>query len=304
LLRGSDPSCIQVRRLVLESCCVSNRLAALIGQHMWNLTELNVTDTDVGAEGLTALQPLKHLRVLHISGCKVSNASLSVLKHFPLLRELYMDCPSISDAGLVFLRPLAPVLQRLDVFEAAVGDPGMELLDDFRALQFLECCSGRLSNKGLARIATAMPSLTSLNVSQNTRIDDNGVEVLRRLTKLVHVNLSGTAVTHKGLAFLSDQNAAGLGMLAAAGGGAQGGAGGNKTKNGSSSSRSSMVGSNGSGGGAVGGVGLGGFGLVAPTPALQRISLFGCDVKVTSAKLAQLPPGVQIGIDSGVVQVA
>jgi len=278
LLKGSDPSCIQVRRLGLESCCVSNRLAALIGAHMLNLTELNLTDTDVGGDGLTALHPLKELRVLHVSGCKVTNASLSVLKHFKRLRELYLDCPTISDGGLVFLRPLAPTLQRLDVFEAAVGDQGMELLDEFRALLSLECCSGRLSNKGLSRIASSMPSLTSLNVSQNVRIDDAGVEVLRRLTKLVHVNLSGTGVTHKGLAFLSDDSGA-LGL------GAHGVGAAAKAKSGSTR-----------------GDGLVGLGLVTPMPALQRISLFGCDVKITSAKLAQLPPGVQIGIDSGVLR--
>jgi len=39
------------------------------------------------------------------------------------------------------------------------------------------------------------------------------------------------------------------------------------------------------------------------TPALQRISLFGCDVKVTSAKLAALPTGVMVGLDSGVLSV-
>lgn len=236
---------------------------------MHNLTELNVTDTDLGAEGLASLAPLRQLRVLHLSGCKVTNASLATLKSFPLLLTLSLDCATITDAGLIFLRPLKPTLTRLDIFEASVGDGGVDHLQGFGKLQYLELCSGRLSNVGLGKIASALPGLTSLNVSQNQRIDDAGVEALRRLANLVHVNLSGTGVSHKGLAFLSEHKLGGSGS---------GGGGGSATAQGQGAN-------------------------LLSTPALQRISLFGCDVKVTSAKLAALPPGVQLGIDSGVLSV-
>jgi hypothetical protein len=193
---------ILLRTLILESCCIDNRIAQVIGENCVNLTDLNIVDTDVTSDGLLAFAPLKMLRSLNFSGCKVLNHSLAVLSHFKQLSELYMDCPSITDAGLAHLRCLAPTLLRLDVFETPVSESGLEHILLLRRLTFLELCGGRLTNMGLARIATNLPALTSLNVSQNKKIDDLGLDALRSLRQLVHLNLSGCSVTHKGFSFL------------------------------------------------------------------------------------------------------
>lgn len=37
--------------------------------------------------------------------------------------------------------------------------------------------------------------------------------------------------------------------------------------------------------------------------ALHNVSLFGCKVKNSSAKIKQLPVGVQLGIDDGIVTI-
>ena len=273
MMHGSDPSFIQVRRLVLESCCVDNRVAALLGEFMRNLTHLNLTDSDVTGSGLTALAPLTRLRVLHVSGCRISNASVAIIgNNFKELRELYMDCATVTDVGVAMLKPLAGTLRRLDLFEASVGDAGLDKLSGFNQLVFLECCNGRVTNAGLVKIAAHLPALTSLNLSNNRHITDDGLEPLRLLTKLVHVNLSQTSVTHQGLAFLQDGKAAK--MTAAL-----------------------------SGAGTAADQQTYGFSGAAVDSALRNISLFGCDVKITSAKLAQLPPGVQIGIDAGIVSI-
>ena len=273
LARGSDPSCIQVRRLWLEGCSVNNRVARVIGEHMRNLTSLNLADTEVASEGVQALAPLVRLRVLNLSGCKLTNAALGTIgSHFPQLLELHLDCPTVSDAGLALLRPLAPHLQRLDLFEAHVSDAGLEHLSGFVRLVALECCCGRITNKGVGAVGRHLPALTSLNLSHNAAIDDQGLEPLRGLRKLVHLNLSGTKVTHKGLAILTSSTSSG-----------GSGSPGNAATAGATSAQQPS--------GSV---------CVAP---LQRISLFGCDVKATSGKLAQLPPGLQLGIDAGVLVV-
>jgi hypothetical protein len=116
-----------------------------------------------------------------------------------------------------------------------------------------------------------LPALTSLNLSHNAAIDDQGLEPLRGLRRLVHLNLSGTKVTHKGLAILTSATSSGAGSP------------GNAATAGATSAQQ-----------------LSASACVAP---LQRISLFGCDVKATSGKLAQLPPGLQLGIDAGVLVV-
>lgn len=273
LARGSDPSCIQVRRLWLEGCSVNNRVARVIGEHMRNLTSLNLADTEVANEGVQALAPLVRLRVLNLSGCKITNAALGTIgSHFPQLLELHLDCPTVSDPGLAMLRPLAPHLQRLDLFEAHVSDAGLEHLSGFMRLIALECCCGRITNKGVGAVARHLPALTSLNLSHNVAIDDEGLEPLRALRKLVHLNLSGTKVTHKGLAVLTSVTKSGAGSQSS-----------DATASGTSSAQH-----------------LSGSMCVAP---LQRISLFGCDVKATSSKLAQLPSGLQLGIDAGVLVV-
>ena len=176
----------------------------------------------------------------------------------------------MSDPCLIFLRPLASTLTRLDVFETPLTEHGLEHILALKKLIFLEFCNGRLSNFGLNRIATNLTQLTSLNISQNKHINDLGLQPLSLLKHLVHLNLSGTSATHNGLSFLNLNSNS------------------NSNLNSTSTSADSSLALQSSG--EIGN-------------SLRRISLFGCNVRPTSAKVKQLPTGIQLGLDAGIVSI-
>lgn len=129
------------------------------------LTELNVCDNEMlTAEGFQCFRTLTKLKILNVSGCKFTNANVALLQYYPDLLELYMDCQTVSDEGLVYLRNV-PRLEKLDIFEAHITDSGIDYLYVLPHLLSLEICGGRISNAGLAKICK-IQTLQSLNLSQ------------------------------------------------------------------------------------------------------------------------------------------
>ena len=192
--------------LILESCNVDNQVASLLPSFPL-LTHLNLSDTEVDQDGLQHLSPLTHLRSLNLSGNRLNNASLVYLSPLTSLTALHLDSVAIGDAGLLHLQPLT-ALTLLDLFECSITDVGVGHLTCLTALQTLEICSTKLTNGCLPHLLH-LPTLTSLNLARNAAIDDRGVGILAGLTRLVHLNLSHSGVTHKGVG----EGLAGLGSV-------------------------------------------------------------------------------------------
>jgi hypothetical protein len=156
---------------------------------------------------------------------------------------LYLDVSTVSDEGLAHLRHCSG-LTYLDIFEANVSDAGLDHLYPLQRLRTLECCGGHITNLGLYKIGAHLSTLTHLNLSQHDAINDYGLAPLSYLKQLQHLNLSGTAITHRGLTFLHG------------------------------------------------------------CPNLKHMSCFGCTgIKSNSNKIKQLPVGLQIGLDEGVLVI-
>ena len=192
--------------LILESANVDNHVASLLPSFPL-LTHLNLSDTEVDQDGLQHLSPLTQLRMLNLSGNRLNNASLAYLSPLTSLTALQLDSIALTDAGLLHLQPLI-ALTSLDLFECSITDAGVAHLTCLTALQTLEICSTKLTNACLPHLLH-LPSLTSLNLARNVAIDDRGVGILAGLTRLVHLNLSHSGVTHKGVG----EGLAGLGSV-------------------------------------------------------------------------------------------
>jgi len=188
-------SCLEI--LDLDSCRVGGTSAMQMIGTLTNLTSLNLADTDFSDTGIQYLNNLKGLEKLSLYCCNISNLKLGGIRHLSNLKSLNLDVHGITDRGLICLLSL-PHLKRLDLFSACLSDDGMLSLLQLSDLEELEVCGGRLTSLGVEYISK-LSTLTRLNVSQNSRICDEGAFHLSRLTKLKNLNISYTAVTSAGV---------------------------------------------------------------------------------------------------------
>jgi hypothetical protein len=89
--------------------------------------------------GLGYINTLKGLRLLDLSGCKVSNGGLRQIKFLAKLEVLKLNfCTGVTDEGLAHLSPLTNLrsleLQTLET----LTDSGLRQLRDLRKLQSLD----------------------------------------------------------------------------------------------------------------------------------------------------------------------
>jgi Leucine-rich repeat (LRR) protein len=88
-----SPSAPSLQILRLESCAISAAVLTYIGK-LANLTELNLSDTDLGHDAvhIAALTKLTHL---NCSGCPLTNADLTAFEALTNLVVLHLDCPTV-----------------------------------------------------------------------------------------------------------------------------------------------------------------------------------------------------------------
>ena len=102
-----------------------------------------------------------------------------------------------------------PVLSRLYIFDADVGDAGLVRLAHLPKLETLEISSRGLRSKrlvtdvGVAAVARSMPELRELDLCDSD-ITDAALVAVSRLSKLTTISLTGPKVTDAGLTLLSN----------------------------------------------------------------------------------------------------
>jgi len=188
--------------------CSDETLKELGENHIHTLTSINLTDcrkiTDLGMRSLAECVNLSHL---NLSNVPITDVGVGYLcARLSNLQEFHLSCSGVTDMSMEHLKTLQNLMV-LDMFEAVITDNGVQYFCQAvssrnQNLTTIEFAGGRLSNLALQHIAT-IPALTSVNVAQNALIDDGGVEHLRVMTHLRHLNLSGTATTERGVGHLA-----------------------------------------------------------------------------------------------------
>ncbi|GLI70788.1 hypothetical protein VaNZ11_015655 [Volvox africanus] len=137
---------------------------------------------------------LTHLKLTYT---KVTDEGLSKLSLLVGLQHLDLDSGTITDAGLRHVTALS-ALTSLDLFSCRVSDAGAWLLGNsahLNNLRTLECCGGLLTDLGAVHLAR-LTALTCLNLSQNPRLGDAGVQSLAgSLVDLQELSLNHTSIT-------------------------------------------------------------------------------------------------------------
>lgn len=118
-----------------------------------------------------------------------------------MLDNDYAAFLGVRDEDLVHLNPPS-VVKNLALGRTAITDAGLECLEKYTALEWLDLSFTKTTDVGIAYLAGA-PNLRRLNL-EGTAITDTSLEVISRFSRLEELDLSGTEVTDAGVAHLAN----------------------------------------------------------------------------------------------------
>ena len=158
-------------------------------EHLADVTTLEALDvgyaqiTDVGLDRLT---PLQNLRELTIGGNKLTDVGLQALRQLSGLTSLSLGGEQRTDSGL---------------WSISLTDAGLEAILTLQNLRELRLDGMPVTNRWLEKLK-GLRKLERLSLQRCKKLDDVAATLLAAWPALRMVELTGTAVTEKGLADL------------------------------------------------------------------------------------------------------
>ena len=110
-------------------------------------------DNGLDTSFMMDLQP-NDLQSLFLYNC--DDTIMAHIAHLTGLQELYISDTSITDEGLMLLRPLVS-LQRISIYHTAIGDNGIINLALIQGLRWLTCSGTAVTEEGFNAFRSAMP---------------------------------------------------------------------------------------------------------------------------------------------------
>ncbi|XP_059668097.1 F-box/LRR-repeat protein 3 [Cornus florida] len=203
-------SCTSLTSLRMESCTMVPREAfVLIGQHCHSLEELDLTDNEIGDEGLKSISRCSKLSSLKLGICL--NITDEGLTHIGMRcsklieLDLYRSA-GITDLGISVVARCCTALEMINIaYCKDITDSSLLSLSKCSKLSTLESRGCLLiTSFGLAAIAVGCKLLTKLDIKKCYNINDAGMIPLARFChKLGQINLSYSSVTDVGLLALA-----------------------------------------------------------------------------------------------------
>jgi hypothetical protein len=184
---------LSLMSLALPSSKITDMAMADIGLHT-NLIYLNLQKCEVITDqGVACLKPLIYLRSLQLSHCHISDLGVGPLRELTNITSLsFADCKdlfTVTDNGATFIKSLIN-LRSLQLSRCSITDDIVDcikLLHDLTSLDISE--STRLTDKGIAHLES-LTNLTSLNLCWTKDISDEGLAHIKPLTNLTFLDLS------------------------------------------------------------------------------------------------------------------
>ena len=167
-----------------------------------NLRELNIGATNIGDDGIVALQGVGGLRRLILANTSVTDAGVAEVGKFASLEELDLSSTAISDEGVDSLHRLS-ALRSLNLAGTALSDEALPKLAPLAALENLNLAE---TNIGLSDIAVKenlgrLPKLRRVDLSL-TLVSDKELSAIAACQNIEELDLWGTRVTDEGLKHL------------------------------------------------------------------------------------------------------
>ena len=141
-----------------------------------NLEFLDLDDTYVTDQTMTALAGMKNLRRLTMVGTLVTDEGIKYLQDLTQIEVLNLYGVKITDKGVDYLRKLTH-LKELNLLGAQITDESAPVLSQFHDLRELNVYRSRMTNAGLAKLQ-ALPKLELLDV-RYTGVNSSGAEAMR-----------------------------------------------------------------------------------------------------------------------------
>lgn len=187
------------------------------------LSDLQLAHTEVTGGGLEHLADAPLVR-LSLHSHMVTPEGLEALPKLVSLRELELQCPSITFTQLPALEPLAD-LETLVAYMTPVGTGGMEKIRNLKNLRTLQLDGRGVKDKGVLALNTltslesleltnaditnqalkeiALPELKKLSLSGCTQLTDEGLKNLEGVDTVEYLNLVDTGVAGRDLTGLA-----------------------------------------------------------------------------------------------------
>jgi hypothetical protein len=150
-----------------------------------NLIGLTILDSPVGDKGIAALQSLRKVTDVDLSGTKVTGKGLRYLGELSELKRLTLKKCPVADDGLAHLSKLAK-LRSLVLDGTRITDNGLAYVTHL-PIDWLSLDRTQVTNAGLARLV-GLKSLLDLSL-QGTKVDDEVVPILSKMTSLADLTL-------------------------------------------------------------------------------------------------------------------
>jgi internalin A len=163
------------------------------------LEQLEIGNNPITDAGLVHLSRLSKLEFLDVRGSVIT--TLEPIRNLTRLRRLFVSKTGISDEGLEAVEGFVDLLY-LDLGGLKVTDAGMKHLKPLVNLQYLMLNHTKIDDDGLANL-TGMKKLERLSLNR-TAITDEGLEHLKACSKLGQIDLANTMVTPEGIAALKE----------------------------------------------------------------------------------------------------
>ena len=177
---------------------------ALAGQPV---VEVQLNSDQVSDNTLAFLKSFPRLQKLSMVNSKITDKGLVHLKGLTHLRELNLGgCRKITDEGIAHLAGLTR-LQMLELGYTGITNSGVAHLKGMKDLRKLSLSTTKVDDGALIHLQglTELRELNLFNVGEfltGKRVTDEGLKLLKGLTKLQVLLIPNSSVTSKGMEYL------------------------------------------------------------------------------------------------------
>jgi hypothetical protein len=178
-------------------------LRRLVGdEYFQDVRMIFLENTSVGDADLSVICPLRGTRSISLRKGNISDEGLKSLEHLTRLNFLDLSETKVTSAGLAQFKP--PVnIAMLQLADTKISGGGARALVRWSSLTLLNL-EGTDVNAEDTQYLSELENLQSLSISR-TKLDDSAVPSLVKLTALVDLYLTDSAISGEGLLALHDQ---------------------------------------------------------------------------------------------------
>lgn len=195
-----------LKHLQVTGPAVTSTTAQQIADRLPRLQYLGLRQSGVSNDAMPSLAEMPNLETVDLYGTKAGDIGLAKLATSQSVKAVFAGMTQITDEGVASLCSLENLralsadadnpAYRDGKSSPQISDDAINSLAKCHKLEYLDLSGSRLSDAGLARLASALPSLRVLGV-EYSKVTENGLAALRKLPRLQGLAILGIPATDK-----------------------------------------------------------------------------------------------------------